>query len=203
MTKALYDNGGPSHRASNTVAVAGFAVARQWRPLAYVSRPRAYVASSSSEQGLSRRGSKAHYGDGRSREFGSEESVMRAPGRRRQRPKERAEPRSDVDFDALAACVRYVWSAEHKDQVGPAGLPRLRSDATRCPKNVTEEQVLSWLREAIAAGDVGGLWEGNPYPQLAWRRVGDTVFEARVSNAEQGWYHGYPIDPTEWPKWLA
>jgi hypothetical protein len=128
---------------------------------------------------------------------------MRAPGRRRQKPKERAEPASSVDFAALAADVRYVWSAEHKDQVGPAGLPRLRSDATRCPTDVTEEQVLGWLCEAIAAGDVGGLWGDQPYPQLAWKRVGNTVYEARVSNAEQGWYHGYPLDPTEWPKWLA
>lgn len=133
----------------------------------------------------------------------SEEPLMRAPERRRQKPKERADPATSVDFNDLAAGVRYVWSAEHKDQVSPAGMPRLRSDATRCPRDLTEEQILGWLREAIAAGDVGGLWGDQPYPQLAWKRVGDSVYEARVSNAEQGWYHGYPLDRTEWPQWLA
>jgi hypothetical protein len=127
---------------------------------------------------------------------------MRAPKRRRQPPKERAIPLPGVDFAQLAAGAGWVWSAEHKDEVSPAGLPRLRSDATRCPTGLTEEQVLGWLKEAIAAGDVGGMWGDQPYPQLAWKRVGDTVYEARVSNSEQGWYHGYPIDRTEWPRWL-
>lgn len=127
---------------------------------------------------------------------------MRAPGRRRPKLKERANAAANVDFDALAAGVRYVWSAEHKDHYSPAGMPKLRTDATRCPEGLTEEQVLGWLSEAIAAGDVGGLWEGQPYPQLAWKRVDDIVYEARVSNAEQGWYHGYPLDRTEWPQWL-
>lgn len=93
-------------------------------------------------------------------------------------------------------------SAEHKDQFGPAGVARLRTDASRCPRGLTEEQVTEWLREAIAAGDVGGVWNDQPYPQLVWKRVNDIVFEARVSNSEQGWYHGYPLDPTEWPRWL-
>jgi hypothetical protein len=127
---------------------------------------------------------------------------MRPPTRRRQSPKQRATPPPDVDLEQLATNATYVWSAEHKDQVSPAGLPKLRTDATPCPTGLTEEQVLSWLREAIAAGDVGGVWEGQIYPQLAWRRVGDTVYEARVSNPVQGWYHGYPLDHTEWPRWL-
>jgi hypothetical protein len=51
----------------------------------------------------------------------SKESLMRAPGRRRQKPKEHAKPASGVDLTALAADVRYVWSAEHKDQVDLPG----------------------------------------------------------------------------------
>ncbi len=112
-------------------------------------------------------------------------------------------PPPDADLAKLASAASYVWSAEHKDRFGPAGIPKLRSDATRCPTDLTEEQVRGWLQDAIAAGDVGGVWADQPYPQLAWKRVGDTVFEARVSNSEQGWYHGYPLDPTEWPRWLA
>ncbi len=70
-------------------------------------------------------------------------------------------------------------------------------------RETSVHDISTWLREAIANGDVGGPWEGQPYPQLAWRRVDGVVYEARLSNAEKGWYHGYPIDKTEWPGWLA
>ncbi len=127
---------------------------------------------------------------------------MRRPARRRQPRGDRAIPPPGSDLVQLAAAARYVPSAEHKDRYGPAGIARLRSDATRCPTDLTEEQIQDWLKEAITAGDVGGLWGDMPYPQLVWKRVGVTVFEGRVSNAEQGWYHGYPLDPTEWPRWV-
>jgi hypothetical protein len=127
---------------------------------------------------------------------------MRPPTRRRQPRRDRAVPSDGTILAELAAAARYVPSAEHKDQYGPAGIAHLRTDATRCPRDLTAEQAQSWLAEAIAKGDVGGLWGDMPYPQLVWKRVQDTVFEARVSNAEQGWYHGYPLDPTEWPRWL-
>lgn len=127
---------------------------------------------------------------------------MRTPKRRHQPTRERGVPPIGSDLQSLAAGARYVPSAEHKDQFGPAGIARLRSDATRCPRDITEERARTWLQEAIAAGDVGGIWDAQPYPQLVWKRVGDTVFEGRVSNAEQGWYHGYPLDATEWPRWL-
>jgi hypothetical protein len=127
---------------------------------------------------------------------------MRKPHRRRPQPRDRAVPLPGIDLARLSRSVRYVWSAEHKNHLSPAGLPRLRSDATPCPEDRVEADILRWLREAIADGDVGGLWEGQPYPQLAWKRVDDVVYEARLSNAEQGWYHGYPIDSTECPAWL-
>jgi hypothetical protein len=128
---------------------------------------------------------------------------MRAPRRRRPQPRERGVPPSGTDLTRLSQSVKYIWTAEHKDHLSPAGLPRLRSDATPCPRDLVEAEIVIWLREAIADGDVGGLWEGQPYPQLAWKRIGDVVYEARLSNAEQGWYHGYPLDKTEWPAWLA
>jgi len=103
---------------------------------------------------------------------------MRAPKRRRQPPKERAIPPPGVDFAQLAAGAGWVWSAEHKDEVSPAGLPRLRSDATRCPTGLTEEQVLSWLKEpsllvtSVACGEISPTrnWLGSvlatPYMKL-------------------------------------
>jgi len=105
-------------------------------------------------------------------------------------------------MEKLAAAATYVLSAEHKDFYTPAGPPRLRSDATPCPRDITREQAEGWLRKALAAGAVGPVWADQPYPQLAWWKEGDLVFEARLSNAEAGWYHGYPLDRTEWPSWI-
>ena len=65
------------------------------------------------------------------------------------------------------------------------------------------DQAEAWLQEAIAEGNVGEPWGAAPYPRMVWKRVGEEVFEARLSNAEQGWYHGYPIDKSEWPTWLT
>lgn len=42
----------------------------------------------------------------------------------------------------------------------------------------------------------------EPYPRYAWKRVGDVVFEARLTNQEQGWFKGYPLDEPDWPDWL-
>jgi hypothetical protein len=99
--------------------------------------------------------------------------------------------------------VTYVISREHKDYLTEAGPGALRSDANACPRAVSREQAETWLREAIAAGDVGGEWPEDGFPRYAWRRVGDAVFEARLSNSQLGWYKGYPIDESEWPKWLS
>ena len=78
----------------------------------------------------------------------------------------------------------------------------LRTDGSECPTILGQKQVESWLRAAIAAGDVGGIWEPDTYPQLVWKRVDGLVFEGRVSNRDSGWYHGYPITAAEMPRWL-
>lgn len=108
------------------------------------------------------------------------------------------------DLSDLAERARYVPSAEHK---GPGHRfriqGRLRSDATECPPHIEQADAQRWLCDAIKAGDVGGIWEPDTYPQLAWRRVEGSVFEARVSNRELGEYHGYPITEAEAPRWLA
>jgi hypothetical protein len=128
---------------------------------------------------------------------------VRSPKRHREQPRDRATPKPGLDMHELSKTAKYVYSAEHKDHFGPAGVRRLRTDATPCPRGLEEETVTQWLRAAMAAGDVGGLWEDETYPQLVWKRVGEIVYEARVSNRDQGWYHGYPLDRTEWPKWLS
>lgn len=128
---------------------------------------------------------------------------MRAQKRGRPLSRARVVPPEGADLPALAARATYHPSAEHKDRYTPAvGVRRLRSDATPCPEAVTGGEAQDWLQGALAAGDVGGPWTDQPFPQYAWRRVGDVVFEARLTNAEQGWFKGYPLDPTEWPAWL-
>lgn len=129
---------------------------------------------------------------------------MRA--RRRGRPLSRArvQPPVGVDGAGVAQRATYHPSAEHKDRYTPAtGVRQLRSDATPCPPDVTLDDAQLWLREALAAGDVGGPWDDQPFPQYAWRRIGDRVFEARLTNPEQGWYKAYPLERAEWPPWLA
>lgn len=129
---------------------------------------------------------------------------MRA--RRRARPLSRArvQPPPGVDLGDLASRATYQASAEHKDRYTPeAGVRRLRTDATACPRDIDPTTAQELLRAAIAAGDVGGPWDDQPFPRYAWRRYGKAVFEARLTNAELGAFKGYPIDETESPSWLA
>ena len=42
----------------------------------------------------------------------------------------------------------------------------------------------------------------NGFPQYAWVKVGDRVYEARLTNSGLGQYKGYPIHAFEAPKWL-
>jgi hypothetical protein len=48
---------------------------------------------------------------------------------------------------------------------------------------------------------VSARFEGD-YPCYAWARVGDQVYEARLTNSGLGQYKGYPIRPDEAPRWL-
>ncbi len=128
---------------------------------------------------------------------------MRAKKRGRPLTRTRVRPPDDADLAALALRATYEPSAEHKDRYTPeAGVRRLRTDASACPRDVTTAQAEGWLREALAAGDVGGPWDDRPFPQYVWKRVGDRVFEARLTNAEQGWFKAYPLDKSEWPRWI-
>ena len=58
---------------------------------------------------------------------------MRAP--RRHRPRKRVmQVPPDVELDCLADQVTYVGSPEHKGIPSFAGPPRLRADASCCPR---------------------------------------------------------------------
>lgn len=125
---------------------------------------------------------------------------MRAPGRYRPRRRKIGVPPATVDLDALAERVRYVGSPEHKNMPSFAGPPRLRADASCCPREMTRnpECINEWLREAFRSGAVGAPWEGE-FPRYVWYKYGDTVFEGRLVNRGTGEYKGYSLARDEWP----
>jgi len=129
--------------------------------------------------------------------------LSRRPTHRRTAPKEQTQPPAGVDLSERAASARYVASAEHKGPGHRFGIQgRLRTDATECPKDLVQDQVETWLRKALREGTAGGGWSSAHYPKYVWTIVDGVVYEARLSNETQGWYHGYPISRAEAPKWL-
>ncbi|WP_144120903.1 hypothetical protein [Catellatospora sichuanensis] len=106
-----------------------------------------------------------------------------------------------VDLEAMAEKVTYIISPEHKDYITSAGPGKLRSDASACPRGLDFEVVASWLREAFRLGNVSASFDLE-FPRYAWARIGDQVYEARLSNAGLGSYKGYPILKHEAPDWL-
>ena len=123
---------------------------------------------------------------------------MRAPNRRRPHKRQiYVLPGTDVNH--LAGRVVYVGSPEHKDIPSFAGQPRLRGDASRCPREITDRELVNqWLRSAIRRGAVGAPWEGD-FPRYVWYRDGDSVYEGRLVNRGNGEYKGYPLDKNQWP----
>lgn len=84
---------------------------------------------------------------------------MRAPNRRRPQRRQIHVP-PGTDLNHLANLVRYVGSPEHKDFPSFAGQPRLRADATCCPRDITDQNLVNqWLRAAVRRGVVGDHWE--------------------------------------------
>ena len=126
---------------------------------------------------------------------------MRAPRRHRPRPREIHAPIDAARLDSLARRARYVGSQEHKDVPSFAGAPRLRADASCCPRDLAQEQqrIDEWLRGGIRAGAVGAPWEGA-FPRYVWYKHGETVFEGRLVNRETGEYKGFPLHRDEWPR---
>ena len=126
---------------------------------------------------------------------------MRAPKRKRPLVRKIVNVPDGVDLDLVASQAVYVGSPEHKNIPSFAGPPKLRADASCCPRDLATKQdlVTEWLKEGINSGAVGGCWEGT-FPRYVWFMYEDTVFEARLVNREAGWYKGYPLNRSEWPE---
>src|SRR5580765_5153276 len=126
---------------------------------------------------------------------------MRAPRRRHPRATRQLQPSRPDKLPELARQATYILTPEHKDYLTTAGPGKLRSDATACPRDLDFAEVESWLKETIEAGKVSADTD-NGFPRYAWARVGDLVYEARLSNSGLGQYKGYPIHDYEAPEWL-
>lgn len=126
---------------------------------------------------------------------------MRSPGRKRPRRSDRLVRTSEHDFEKMAQEASYIVSPEHNTHLTGAGPGRLRSDASKCPKELQLEQATDWLKTAIRKGDVSAAVD--LFPEYVWIRIEGQAFEARLSNSVLGQYKGYPILDNEAPRWLG
>lgn len=98
----------------------------------------------------------------------------------------------------LARTARYCGSPYHKSRPADYGmeeLPKPRPDKTRCDeeRDFLQAEAIRLLTDGFKKGLVSRRTEGN-WPQYVWA-VDDegVVYEARLTNREQGEYHGYPM----------
>lgn len=104
---------------------------------------------------------------------------------------------------AWADSVSYVGSPEHKTYPSFAGQPRLRSDATPCPKEFNDaDAIREWLCEAILRGDVSAYRDQGAFPRYVWDKRQGRWFEARLVNSASGSYKGYPVTEESIPREL-
>ena len=99
--------------------------------------------------------------------------------------------------DHVANAVRYVGSAEHKNHPTAAGPPKLRfNDASPCdPRYSSFEEPTRALRDAVRAGMTSDFV--GSFPKYVWGPLDGRLYEARLVNAEQGWYKAYPLEKFE------
>ncbi|MGM0577603.1 MAG: hypothetical protein ACQEXJ_17895 [Myxococcota bacterium] len=103
--------------------------------------------------------------------------------------------------EQLADRVAYVGSAEHKARpVDPSFQvePELRSDASKCPRDIDRDNAERVLREALRRRCVSQRFESG-FPRYAWGWLDGTPYVARLTNREKGAYKGWPIEPFELP----
>lgn len=130
--------------------------------------------------------------------------MVKSPSRKRPLPRKVATGLDPVILGSCAERVSYVGSPEHKSFPSFAGPPKLRSDATRCPKHLRDAgQMTDWLRDAIRKGQVSDDPADGGFPRYVWAYHEDIWFEARLVNSQQGTYKGYPLAVDEEPRGLT
>jgi hypothetical protein len=137
-------------------------------------------------------------------------AYLRKPTQRSRQPKKREvlvinAGNQSIVVAALrnaAQTAQYRSSPYHRvtgSRMGTFSVTRRWPHASKCPPQWDREVATRALREAIRAGRVSADWDGN-FPRFVWHLEGETLYEARLSNREQGEYHAYPLeDRREWP----
>ena len=125
-------------------------------------------------------------------------------GRRRNRRKKHQKilpwPEDEDPPEAVAERSSYVGSPEHKGHWSSLFEPRLRSDASKCPKELSDmDELTVALREGIRGGCVGGGFEDG-FPRYVWVFLNGELWEARHIRGPVGTYKGYgPLEEVEYP----
>lgn len=101
-------------------------------------------------------------------------------------------------LDELASQAKYGGNPEHKRNPGDFGLtppsgPRPGKSLCDSVQIFTKQEALELLRKGIENGLVSDRFEGQ-WPKNVWSVMQDeTPLEAQLESAEQGAYHGYPM----------
>jgi hypothetical protein len=115
--------------------------------------------------------------------------------------KELANGLAHTELANVAEKVRYVGSPYHRLPGSPMGQPKDRKfpEASKCDKKWTLGLANQALKASILQGVVSSGWE-NGFPRKVWHLDGETLYEAVLSNRDQGEYHAYPLNERrEWP----
>jgi len=131
---------------------------------------------------------------------------MKQPAKRTSRPLPRMYPvpldeKTRNRLEQLAATVRYGGNPEHKRNPGNFGLDppsSPRQAITLCDEAGIFKRVeaLALLKEGPRRGLVS-IQERNGWPQNIWAVVNGRALQAMLENADQGAYHGYPLQEYE------
>lgn len=101
-----------------------------------------------------------------------------------------------------ASRAHYVGSIEHKTYPSPAGEPRPRHDASKCPRIEAERwpELTAALQAAIRAGCVSEAIDPCGLPRYVWGTLDEQLYEARRLSAPETGYKAYPIEAFELPE---
>jgi len=109
-----------------------------------------------------------------------------------------AEPGAGVE----ATEARYLGSIEHKAYASPAGEPRPRHDASKCPRLPDERwaDLTAALQMAIGLGCFSEAIDAGGFPRYVWGWFEGRLYEARHLSTPADAYKAYPIEAFELPE---
>ena len=110
-------------------------------------------------------------------------------------------PKSAQSPEEVAEMVRYEGNQKHESYHRRSAGREGRWEIAQCDRYTPEDwpKLEDVLRMAIKAQCIQQFRGG--FPSRAWAYINDCLHEARLTEQEQGLYHGFPIDdPTGYPE---